>query len=122
MNVKEAISELKQCKDLVFLLAAHGENGRVCGYAPDFATALNTAISAYHGSQLECPYGEPLDEDLIRTVQSVVNTLKQSSIPFVLAWHVPCDAVARLDCGGDINLRQELIDCLTDELQDVFTF
>ena len=122
MNVHDALSELTESKDLVFLLAAHDENGRVCGHAPNFATALNTAISAYHGSQLECPYGEPLDQRLIRAVHNVVRDLKQSSIAFVLAWHVPCDEVARLDCGGDINVRQELVDCLTDELQTAFTF
>ena len=122
MNAKEALSELKQNKDLVFLLAANGENGRVCGHFPDFATALNAAISAYHGVELFCPYGEPLDEQLIRAVQRVVHDLKRGNLPFVLAWYVPTDEVARLDCSGDINVRQELIDCLTDELQDVFTF
>lgn len=122
MNIKEALSELKQLKYLVFLLSADGDNGRICGHGPDFATALNTVFSAYHGSQLECPYGEPLDEDLIRAVQSVAHDLKRGGVPFVLAWHVPCDEVARLDCSGDINVRQELIDCLTDELQTEFTF
>ena len=122
MNTITAFSNLKRYTDLVFLLVANGKDGRVYRHAPTLATALNAAISAYHGSPLERPCGKPASEETIQAVHCAVRGLKQNGVPFVLAWYVPCDEVARMDCSGDINVRQELIDCLTDELQDVFTF